>query len=956
MNLPTANRILLVAISSFLLALIAISLAVCGVVHKEDVTERKREALELLEKGLELEKRGSIEKAKEVYKHALRLDPKLDDVKWRLAHVEGKLGNWNAAVSLLEDLSKSHPKDVRVLSALTEAYIQSGQCERAASVARKVVSLRPKGLKERLILVEALSNCGKVDEAAAHLRIAAHISPHDPEIHFQLGRYYCKRSLWKEALYHLRMAKRLAPTEPQPRLLMAKAYFELGRLDEAATELKGLVELAPNDVGLLYDCARLLFEAGRLNEAIAHYRRLLHIAPYHNPARRELIDAYVKANSYRDAIHHIRLMLRTQPNDAKLNEALAICLLRLGRLKEAIPILQRLLKMRCGDATVHVELARAYEKLGDIKLAHRHYEDAVMVAFSTRSQASVDEKLALISEAIEFALRANDHHTLIKLCERAIRIAPNDMRWRLFRARSLIEIGKLRSATLSLQAILRKFEGCHEAKLMLGFIRAWRFEWKDAEQLLLEALDGLPNNADIAEALLTIYLCQGRKDEALKLIDRCKNGGMDEISLALLKSHAYEVLGNAKLTTKALTETKAFERGEPRLLLQLARVYLLEGLYEPAIKRYRQLVELASKGRNRMLELQFRSELAEALFQAGDYDGAAFELKRAIMLSPKDDRLRMRHAMVLLRLNRISDAFMAARNANEVCGAADVSERFASMIYEWMKGSVDASLNAWIEVWKKVPSRFVADVGIELLRGRKILSEHVKALEGALLESGGKSPLQRRMAFEVLAWAYMSANMHEEAIGIWRRLCTLSPNDASYWAGFAEACIGVGDISGAIANFERAIRITPFANEVRERYVRFLMECGRVEEAYMKCCIWLSLGEQSEQAYSLLIECAQLLGQERLREIVKGLSKMAMKKPDDLALACGVAEGYERLGDYKRALPYWRRACGLTKASLKYVERLASCLERAGYSEWANWARCFIVLEERRSIFGAKRW
>ncbi|MCS7253637.1 MAG: tetratricopeptide repeat protein [Armatimonadota bacterium] len=941
-NLP-----MMALIASLTLAMLSLSL--CGIIH-EGATEREQKALELLKSGLELERQNKLAEAKRAYEHALKLDPKLDDAKWRLAHVEGKLGNWHLAGNMLEELRRSHPKDVRVLNALAEAHLRSGQYEKAVSVARRAVSLRPKGIKERLILIEALSRCGKVDEAAEHLRVASRISPNDVAIHLQLGRYYCQRSLFEKALYHLRAAKRLAPDEPQPRLLLARAYFELGKLSEAADELRGLIKLFPNDAKLLHDCARLLFDAGRLNEAIAYYRKLLHIVPHHDVARRELIDAYMRANLHKEAIHHIRLMARLNPNEAKLKEALAICLLKLGRLREAIPILQRLLSINGNDARVHAELARAYAMLGEVKRAHRHYEMAIKNAFTASSDVSKEEKLSLISEAAEFASRLSDHESIVELCERAMRLEPNDVRWRLLKARSLIELGRLRGATVSLKATLRRFKDCAEAKALLGLIQAWRFEWKGAEQLLRGALNGLPHDADVAGALLTIYMCQGRADDAFKLIERCSSSGMDEVSIALLKSEAYEMVGDNKLSKGALIATDAFKRSEPRLLLQLARLYLVDGSYEPAVRHYTGLIERAVKMRDIALELQLRSELAEALFRAGRYDEAASELKRAMTLSPSDWTLRMRHADVLLRLGAIKDAFIAAWNAERVCGAVDAPMHFAQTLLKHVKGSIDASLRVWVEVWERMPSSFVADVAIELMATRGLTSEHVSFLRKSLLDRNYRTPLQRKMALEVLARAYMAANMHSDAKDIWMLLCLLSPNEPTYRAGLAEACYGMGDISCADGNFRAALRINPFAHEIRERYARFLMKCGRLVEAQTQCQIALSLGAERKRMYLLMMDCYQLEGNEKLREFVRALSSMSVKEPDNLALAVAVAEGYERLQEYRRALPHWRRACGLTRASLKLVERLKSCLDRAGYDEEAEWAMRFILAEERKRI------
>ena len=907
----------------------------------ESVHKHHEMALELLESGLKYESEGKFTEAKTAYERALKLSPKLDDAVWRLAHVEGKLGNWDSAIRHLEKLCRRHPKDERVFLALAQACLQAKQYERAVSAARTAVALRPNWLNGRLTLVEALSKVGDVDEAVKHLRVAVHISPNDPEIHLQLGRYYCELSKPERAIYHLRTAKRLAPNEPQPRLLLAKAYFELGMHQKTAEELKGLIELLPKDVQLLHDCARLLHDLGKTDEAVSYYRRLLHVAPYHDLARRELVDAYMQLGMHARALHHIRFMLRAKPNDDGLLKALSVCLTKLGRLGEAMDVLKRLLSIHGDDAIVLAELARLKMRLGNAGEAMNLYMASVKCASSSRS-ISRQEKLGIISEAVELALHMGDYEKVKALCEMAIPSDRENVRWRLLRARSLIELGKMRSAIASLQAILRKFGDCAEAKELLGFIHAWRFEWDEAEALFKEALEGNRRSFDATKALMTIYLCQGRYDDALNLVSRAESSGMDEVGVALLKCELNWAMGKSDLAISSLTKTKAFRRGDAEIILRLARLYLEMGFYEPALRHYSALIKRFNN--DDATKAQLHLELAESFFRAGMFDRALTSIREALRLSKKDSDILLRYAYILMRDGKMKEAFSAMSDAVGMSDAEQTVSRFADMLVEHANGSFEKALLECARVWVEAPSRFVVDVATNLVLRKPISREFLSVLLKAF-QTGDATPAQRKIALKLLGASYLSAGMNDSAIATLQDAFSLAPWDASYAVSLAEAYSASGDAGNAEKYFLWALRTNPRAYEIRERYIRFLMNQKRFGEAQTHIRIAMSLGAPKEVMYPLMVECSHREG--RLRELISSLSKHAMRNMDDLALAIAVAEGYEMLGEYKRALQYWRRACGLTKASVDMVKRLAGCLERAKHDEEAKWAWRFVANEER---------
>lgn len=97
---------------------------------------------------------GDAQNAEAAFTRAYRSDPTLDMARIGLAFSSMALDHVSVALPLLEDLTRVHPGDNELRSALARAYQESGENEKAAQVYRHWLELDPKNEKAQAELLK----------------------------------------------------------------------------------------------------------------------------------------------------------------------------------------------------------------------------------------------------------------------------------------------------------------------------------------------------------------------------------------------------------------------------------------------------------------------------------------------------------------------------------------------------------------------------------------------------------------------------------------------------------------------------------------------------------------------------------------------------------------------------------------------------------------------------------
>jgi tetratricopeptide (TPR) repeat protein len=201
-------------------------------------------------------RRGSFERAREMFCRAITLDPKFANAHSGLADCCSYLYlYWQPTV-----------ENLRL----------------ADSASRRAITLDPGLAEAQVSRAVALSTLRNYPEAEQVFRTAIDIDPHLFEAHYFYGRAYLAQGKFKEAIAPLRSACKVRSEDYQAPALLALAYTGSGRHKAASRACARAVEIAkqqlsvnPGDVRALYLGAGCLARLGRRKNALAWAARAL---------------------------------------------------------------------------------------------------------------------------------------------------------------------------------------------------------------------------------------------------------------------------------------------------------------------------------------------------------------------------------------------------------------------------------------------------------------------------------------------------------------------------------------------------------------------------------------------------------------------------------------------------------------------------------------------------------
>lgn len=197
---------------------------------------------------------GEPDRAMELYRQALKIDPNYVPARYDLAVAYRGLGEVEQAIAEYEKVLKTNPHFPEALSNLGGQYFRKGELDKAVAHFKKAVAVYPN-------FIQALSN---------------------------LGAALNKQKKYKEAVTHLKKALALDPDFAVAYFNLGNARFEMGQLDEAETAFNSAVEKGVDFLSLHWKLHQIHVKKGRRAQAIRELQIILQLDPEHPDARQKL--------------------------------------------------------------------------------------------------------------------------------------------------------------------------------------------------------------------------------------------------------------------------------------------------------------------------------------------------------------------------------------------------------------------------------------------------------------------------------------------------------------------------------------------------------------------------------------------------------------------------------------------------------------------------------------------
>ena len=270
-------------------------------------------ATQTLHESLKLHQSGELERAEQIYREILRVDPQHADALHLLGVIfhqrnenEKAVESIRRAVSVNRNVSQYYcnlgiachalnrfddaiagfekslridPGNAKTRFNLGKTFESAGNNAEAQKQFRQAVRLQPDFVEAHFNLANAIHNLGRLDESVEAYREALDLSPQTAEIHNNLGTVYKDRDEYDQALICFRHAVEIKPDHAQAHNNLGTVYQYQGRFDEAITCYRRAVDIEPNFAGALTNLGNVFCDSGQMDPAIDSFSEAIHCQP-----------------------------------------------------------------------------------------------------------------------------------------------------------------------------------------------------------------------------------------------------------------------------------------------------------------------------------------------------------------------------------------------------------------------------------------------------------------------------------------------------------------------------------------------------------------------------------------------------------------------------------------------------------------------------------------------------
>ncbi len=283
-------------------------------------------------------------------------------------------GNFALAVQDLEKAYAAVPDSPEVVNPLLQAYLQSGQPDKAIRLGREATTKWPRDADAHHYLGLAYFKAGDLGAALPELQAAGKLRPHDFAIRFDTALLLLAQRQYQDAAAELEAAVRINPDEAMAHLLLGRAYQNSNRTLQAIEQFRTVLRIGPNTPLAHYHLGFAYASLGRNAEAISEYEKEVARVPDNAEVQYQFGRTPLDSGESKAAIAHLQRAVYLDPGNPNPAYDLGKALLSQGATEAGVQALQRAIALNPADPSPHFLLARALAKLGQAEASKQEMQ------------------------------------------------------------------------------------------------------------------------------------------------------------------------------------------------------------------------------------------------------------------------------------------------------------------------------------------------------------------------------------------------------------------------------------------------------------------------------------------------------------------------------------------------------------------------------------------------------
>ncbi len=246
------------------------------------------QAIVLLQKGVQLQKAGRMDEARQAYGEALALAPGNPLALQLLGGIAMGKGDFEQARNHLSQALQADPDNAELNNNLGTALAELEINEEALSHFGHALAVEPGNLLARKNLAGLLKKMGRYEDAIEHYGLLIGHGPASSDLHFNLGVALEAAERLEEAEEHYVKALELDPEAAEPNYYLGNLRRRLDPLYDATAFYQRALAANPDYVEAHTNLGLVLRQAGRREEAEKHWRKAIALRPDNADAQMNL--------------------------------------------------------------------------------------------------------------------------------------------------------------------------------------------------------------------------------------------------------------------------------------------------------------------------------------------------------------------------------------------------------------------------------------------------------------------------------------------------------------------------------------------------------------------------------------------------------------------------------------------------------------------------------------------
>lgn len=655
-------------------------------------------------------------------------------------------------------------------------YLEKGELDPAMVAARGLLQRDALNADAQLLIGEVFAARGDLESAEREIRKAGNLGMDRATLDAALAEAMLTGGQYQRLLDEMRVDKQ-GDRDAAARLLAARgfAHLALGNAKDAALEFAEALKRAPDFPRALTGEGRLSLRERDAARAAALAERALAKQPHHLEAWSLKADAALASGGPDAAIAVYDEALKVVPGDVALRFSLARLQIAAGKMDDAEPHLVKLRKMARHHPMVNLLQALFHLRQGDHASARTYALAAIKVA------PQYLPALLVLAES-EVALGETQQAEARYL--QMLQAAPRNPAVRKFYAAALLQMNQPARAIAVLDPLLKNDGGSDEELMLLaGEAHMQSGNYTKASAFLEKAAAATPSLASRVVTLgvrqMTTGDTEGGMAELVKAAQLDKDGSRAEPVLALIYLKRGEY-------AKALEGAKRLEAKQPKnpIAHDLAgAAYLGKGDREAA-----------------------RNSLQRALSLDANYLPAAVNLALLEMSMGQKDIARKRLEGVLARDNGNVDAIMAL-------------------------GRLDGTPGKLTRLLEQARAEDPKGLAVRRLLVRQYLVDNSLPAALEVAREMERIAPAKQETLEALGAALFASRQHKDALDVYARLRTVSPNPAAVEFRIGQVHTVLRDVNAAEAAYLKAAAMSPEYAEPVIALAQLYEQNGRAQDA-----------------------------------------------------------------------------------------------------------------------------